>query len=212
MPFNPSGAPVAKGCKSQTTRWLDILPTGAPPHTEQGQLSQDSSEAGDKPDDFSNQQIVPQVSRVPGQLQRDIPQPLASQIYAPRPQTPFHRPFNRSQTPIDRSYTPLSRSLVLSDRPRTPSSRPETPQSQRSSGRPPNIVVPSQNRVFGGVIAYNPAEPSQDLDFPSPGPVPRGRRNIPVEASSSHNALPAQLGHSVAPIPSRETTSMSIPS
>ncbi|KDN35333.1 hypothetical protein RSAG8_11667, partial [Rhizoctonia solani AG-8 WAC10335] len=121
---------------------------------------------------------------------------------------------------LNHKYRSVDSDLPALYRPRTPSSRPQTPKSQVSLGRqrPPSIAVPSQSRVCRGVIAYNPSGPSQDLD--SSPPIPHGRQNIPVQASSSHDMLPAQLRHSIVPcgpvargsqILSRDTTYMSIP-
>ncbi|CAE6436147.1 unnamed protein product [Rhizoctonia solani] len=215
MPLSPPEAPVVKGRKSGATRWLDILPTGPPLNTEQ-ELRTQHLKTDTRPDHSRSQGVAAPVIPASGQRQHYFLQPRASQPHAPRPQTPFTHP----QPPLGRPHTPLDRTLTLSGRPQTPSSRPQTPRTQVSLGkqRPPSISIPSQSRTCGGVIAYNPEESPQVLDF-SP-PIPRGRRNEPVQALSSHDMLPRQLSPSIAPrgpvargskTPSRDTTYMSIP-
>ncbi|CAE6530799.1 unnamed protein product [Rhizoctonia solani] len=209
MPLNPPEAPVAKGRKSELTRWLDILPTGPPLNTEQEPQTQHFNKTITGFEHSASRGVAAPVTRAPRKLQYDFLQPHASRLHTHPPQTPSTHP----HPPLGRPHTLLDRAPILS-------SRPQTPRTQASLGkqRPPSIAIPSQSRACGGVIPYNPAGSLQDLG--SSAPIPHGRRSAPVEALSSHDMLPLQPSRSIAPhgpvargsqTLSRSTTYMSIP-
>ncbi|KAG8733531.1 hypothetical protein FRC11_005533 [Ceratobasidium sp. 423] len=236
-PIPPDG-PVARGRRSQTLRWHDVLPTGPPLNGGQELFPQHFDEVNNRPRNGAGRATI-QVGPAPGAqtprhnlLRSRLVQSQAPELQAPRPQTPsnaFRMPWNRPrtpltrpQTPLNRARTPLNQSLTPSNRSQTPSSRPQTPQSQVSLSRqrPPNIVVPPQSQISQRMVAYNPSEPSPDLD--SSPPIPHGRRNVPAHISSGPVTPPMQPRPSIesrGPIarssrirtPSRDTTYMSIP-
>ncbi|KAJ1303067.1 hypothetical protein OPQ81_011268 [Rhizoctonia solani] len=173
---------------------------------------------------------ITQVAQASGQevIQPDFLNRQASQVQALRPQAPVNilertrcpqTPIIHPHSPLGPPHTPPNRFLTESKPPEELLNRPPIPQSQVWLGkpRPPNIFVPPPGQICGGLIAYNPMEPSGDLDS---SPIPHGRRNLPTHTSSDPDILLRQPRYAIAsrgPVAqgsrnqSRDTSYMTVP-
>ncbi|CEL56876.1 hypothetical protein RSOLAG1IB_08154 [Rhizoctonia solani AG-1 IB] len=182
-------APVAKGRKSQSTRWLDILPIGPP--------SMGQSHLGTSAGNSLQVEVTPAPEPPTLQHESRLHIPDAFRLHAPQPRaSPSLQPaLNSSRTPVSRPLTSLGHSEIPINRAPTPSSRPRTPH------RPPDIMVLPSSRICSDVTPYNPEDGCQSLR--SSTPVSQGRRDTVVHAPAN----PYMLGSAAVPRPGNSTTS-----